>query len=239
MSNLSTDETSTTSSSAGPTLKRMKPEERFEKLELLGRGSYGSVFKCLDTVSKRKVAVKVLPIDEDEGLDDLVRELEILKRHSTNVFISRYYNSFVVSEKQEVWVSMELCVSSVLDLMLAANATLIESTAKIICGSVLLGLEYLHKYGIIHRDVKCGNILLNDKGQVKLADFGVSATLDDTMSRKRQTRIGTPLWMAPEVIKAEEYDAKADIWSLGITTLEMAEGKPPHADIHPMRVSRE
>ena len=154
MSDISNEDTSTTS---GPTLKRMNPEERFEKLEVLGRGSYGSVFKCLDKVSKRKVAVKVLPIDEDESFDDLVRELEILKRHSTNVFISRYYNSFVVSEKQEVWVSMELCVSSVLDLMLAGSLnSLIESTAKIICGSVLLGLEYLHKYGIIHRDVKCG-----------------------------------------------------------------------------------
>jgi len=234
MSNIE-DKDSRMGASSGPTLKRMNPEERFQKLETLGKGTFGVVYRCMDKISKREVAVKVLPIDQDDSFDDLVRELEILKRHSTNVFISRYYNSFVVPDQKEVWVSMELCVSSVLDLMLAANATLIESTAKIICGSVLLGLEYLHKYGIIHRDVKCGNILLNHKGQVKLADFGVSATLDDTMSRKRQTRIGTPLWMAPEVIKAEEYDAKADIWSLGITAIEMSDGEPPLSNLHPSR----
>ena len=155
-----------------------------------------------------------------------MRELEILKKVSDSPYISKYYSSYI-SPDERIWVSMEYCAAgSVLDLMCSCSATLIEPTTRIITASIVLGLDFLHKRGMIHRDLKCGNVLLSEDGRAKLADFGVSATLSETVG-KRRTRIGTPLWMAPEVIKGQDYDVKADMWSLGITAIEMNDGEPP------------
>mmetsp|Transcript_34067 Transcript_34067/g.62784 ORF Transcript_34067/g.62784 Transcript_34067/m.62784 type:complete len:610 (-) Transcript_34067:191-2020(-) len=109
-----------------------------------------------------------------------------------------------------------------------------EDCIRAACGGIVLGLEYLHKKEICHRDIKCGNVLLTNDGHVKLADFGVSAELTNTIN-KRKTVVGSPFWIAPEVIKEAHYDGRADVWSLGITAIEMAEGAPPHSNLNPLR----
>jgi len=213
------------------TLKRMDPSERLQKIQCLGEGSYGAVYKMLDLVTQKEVAVKIVPVEKE--LDDLMNEIKILKK-CKSPYITEYQHSYL-SKEDDIWIVMEYCEGgSVSDLMTSCEATLEETTIRVVCSAVLLGLDYLHNHKHIHRDIKCGNILLNSSGFVKLADFGVSATLSNTVSR-RHTLIGTPFWMAPEVIKEDDYDYKADIWSLGITTIEMADGEPPYIHIHPMR----
>jgi len=207
-----------------------QPDEVFDIISKLGEGSYGSVFKALHKESKQVLAIKQVPVDTD--LQDIIKEISIMQQ-CVSPYVVRYYGSYF--KNTDLWIVMEYCgAGSVSDIMRLRKKTLTEEEIATVLSDTLKGLEYLHLRKKIHRDIKAGNILLNMEGHAKLADFGVAGQLTDTMA-KRNTVIGTPFWMAPEVIQEIGYDCVADIWSLGITALEMAEGKPPYGDIHPMR----
>uniref|UniRef100_A0A671MP53 Serine/threonine-protein kinase 3 n=1 Tax=Sinocyclocheilus anshuiensis TaxID=1608454 RepID=A0A671MP53_9TELE len=207
-----------------------QPEEVFDVLEKLGEGSYGSVFKAIHKESGQVVAIKQVPVESD--LQEIIKEISIMQQ-CDSPYVVKYYGSYF--KNTDLWIVMEYCgAGSVSDIIRLRNKTLTEDEIATVLKSTLKGLEYLHFMRKIHRDIKAGNILLNTEGHAKLADFGVAGQLTDTMA-KRNTVIGTPFWMAPEVIQEIGYNCVADIWSLGITSIEMAEGKPPYADIHPMR----
>lgn len=204
--------------------------ENYEVLSVLGEGSYGRVCKCRHKISGELCAAKIVEIDRD--VRALVEEISYLERGKSE-FVVGYLGSFQV--ENSFWILMDFCeAGSVSDLMRASRMCLSEEELQGICACITLGLLHLHKLRMIHRDIKAGNILLTSNGTAKLADFGVSAQLD-TMQSKRETAIGTPYWMAPEVIQEGRYNNKADIWSLGVTLIEMAEGEPPFANMHPMR----
>ena len=214
----------------------VSPAEQFDIVELLGEGSYGSVWRATHKSTGTEVAIKKVPFQEEKDMEEMMREVSFMK-DLVSPYIIRYYGSARHKEgkEDELWIAMEYCgAGSAGDIMTIVDRSLTEQESSQICKYTLQGLEYLHGQNKIHRDIKAGNILLNDKGEGKLADFGVSGQISDT-HRKRNTVIGTPFWMAPEVIQEVGYDFKADIWSLGITAIELAESRPPYANIHPMR----
>eukprot|EP00761_Pharyngomonas_kirbyi_P012859 gb/GECH01012886.1/.p1 GENE.gb/GECH01012886.1/~~gb/GECH01012886.1/.p1 ORF type:complete len:447 (+),score=139.60 gb/GECH01012886.1/:1-1341(+) len=211
-------------------LSKEDPKELFEFLETLGEGAYGIVYKARKKTDGNIYALKVVPFEND--MSDVAKEIGILKKLKSK-YIIQYHESFQVDS--ELWIALEYAGGgSVSDMMTILKDVLTEPQIACICNAVLHGLDDLHRDRKIHRDVKAGNVLLTKDGDVKLADFGVAAQLTNTMS-KRNTVIGTPYWMAPEVIQESSYDGKADIWSLGVTAIEMAEGRPPYSGIHPMR----
>ena len=217
------------------------PEEVFDILSKLGQGSYGSVFKAKHKENNNIFAIKQIQM-EGSDLQEVIKEISIMEQ-CDSPFVVKYFGSYF--KNTEIWIVMEYCgVGSVLDIMKMRALhwrlprgqvkSLTEPEIATILMGTLKGLEYLHLRKKIHRDIKAGNILLSECGQAKLGDFGVAGQLTDTLA-KRNTLIGTPYWMAPEITQEIGYNCAADIWSLGITALEMAEGKAPYADIHPMR----
>uniref|UniRef100_A0A6N2NB64 non-specific serine/threonine protein kinase n=1 Tax=Salix viminalis TaxID=40686 RepID=A0A6N2NB64_SALVM len=222
------------SSSIPESVTREDPTTKYELLNELGKGSYGAVYKARDLRSSELVAIKVISLTEgEEGYEEIRGEIEMLQQCS-HPNVVRYLGSY--QGEEYLWIVMEYCGGgSVADLMNVTDEPLEEYQIAYICREALKGLAYLHSIFKVHRDIKGGNILLTEQGEVKLGDFGVAAQLTRTMS-KRNTFIGTPHWMAPEVIQESRYDGKVDVWALGVSAIEMAEGLPPRSTVHPMRV---
>ncbi|XP_031453375.1 STE20-like serine/threonine-protein kinase [Phasianus colchicus] len=216
----------------------LNPEEFWEIIGELGDGAFGKVFKAQNKETKVLAAAKVIDTKSEEELEDYMVEIDILAS-CDHPNIVKLLDAFYY--ENNLWILIEFCAGGAVDaVMLELERPLTEPQIKVVCRQTLEALNYLHENKIIHRDLKAGNILFTLDGDIKLADFGVSAKNTRTIQR-RDSFIGTPYWMAPEVVMCETskdrpYDYKADIWSLGITLIEMAQIEPPHHELNPMRV---
>ncbi|XP_061580454.1 myosin-IIIb isoform X1 [Cololabis saira] len=227
------------------------PSGDWDIVETIGKGTYGKVYRVTNKNNGSQAAVKVLdPVNHSSSNRDVDEEIEaeynILRSLSNHPNVVKFYGMFYKSDKLsggQLWLVLELCnggsVTELIKSLLMRGQRLQEPVISYILYSALSGLQHLHNNRIIHRDVKGNNILLTTEGGVKLVDFGVSAQLTSARLR-RNTSVGTPFWMAPEVIACEQqydysYDARCDVWSLGITAIELADGDPPLAEMHPVK----
>eukprot|EP01100_Stratorugosa_tubuloviscum_P000629 TRINITY_DN1135_c5_g1_i1.p1 TRINITY_DN1135_c5_g1~~TRINITY_DN1135_c5_g1_i1.p1 ORF type:complete len:747 (+),score=340.02 TRINITY_DN1135_c5_g1_i1:43-2283(+) len=211
-------------------LSTQDPQEVFDLLEKLGKGAHGIVYKATNRLTGEIVAIKQLSI-APANLSELVAEITTLKELGNSPYCISYYGSFYKDNR--LWIAMEFFDAGSIGDLLNEKKNLTEPQIGAILCQVLPAIDFLHRAKKIHRDVKAGNLLLNKKGQVKLADFGITTTIDENQA-KRQTQVGSPYWMAPEIIDSSGYDQKVDIWALGIAVLEMAEYENPFFEANPM-----
>eukprot|EP01136_Pigoraptor_vietnamica_P012128 Opistho-1_new@51732 len=211
-------------------IRGVDPATVWELMNVLGDGSFGQVWKGKNKKTGQMAALKIIQVESLEELEDFQVEIDILKNCDSPTIIKLYDAYF---HKDSLWLALEYCGGGALDSIYNdLEHPLSETQIRAICYQMLRALHYLHTHKVIHRDIKAGNVLLTDDGEVKLADFGVSALNTSTL-QKRNSFIGTPYWMAPEVINCETnkdmpYDYVSDIWSLGITAIEMAQMNPPY-----------
>ncbi|XP_064408031.1 mitogen-activated protein kinase kinase kinase kinase 2 [Latimeria chalumnae] len=218
--------------SAGVSFKN--PLEEYELIQRIGSGTYGDVFKARNLKTGQLAAIKIIKLDPGDDISSIQQEITMM-RECTHQNIVAYFGSYLRNNK--LWICMEFCGGGSLQDMYHVTGPLSEKQIAFVCREMLKGLHHLHVKGKMHRDIKGANILLTDRGDVKLADFGVSAEINASVA-KRKSFIGTPYWMAPEVAAVEKkggYNQLCDIWAVGITAIELAELQPPMFELHPMR----
>lgn len=206
------------------------PKDIYKLGKKLGQGASGTVYEAVDQRTGMMVAVKQICMEDQERKDLIATEVGIMSETNQDNVV-HYYDSFIVDDS--LWVVMELMKGGSLTDIIEDNE-FSEGQIAAIAKETLLALAYLHEKALIHRDIKSDNLLIDTNGHVKLTDFGFSAKLNSS-DGKRATMVGTPYWMAPEVIKREKYTNAIDIWSLGIMVIEMIEGEPPYLDEEPLK----
>lgn len=212
------------------------PTEVFEILDVLGTGAYGSVCLAVDVKSRNTYAIKFIEIGAKKAKEvmGIVNEIQIMKESIECPYIVEFHGCYMKDDV--IMIVMEYCACSVEDVLFyCAEEELQETHIAAVCAAIIKSLAYLHSFNVSHRDIKSANILLKESGEVKIADFGVAHKLKSERD-KLKTMAGSPYWFAPEVISADSYDNKVDIWATGIVAIEMAESRPPHYDMEPLQV---